>query len=272
MTVSSVPAGWYDDPQVLGQLRYFDGGAWTEHAMPRPAPTPEPPVAGQFVGQGFPVAPAYAQGYQSHPPKRGIPGSVAWIAAGVVAIVLVVGVLGGMAAKSRLAAPGPDLTLSLAAPQTVVGRTVSTSREAGQARTQMTPIIATSFAGLATTGPTKLEIYGPGGAAAPVRGAGYVVLVWAQVTKPFDQDRFAKGMLDGLTSAAAGGSRQTFSEPNGGKTVCSQSTPNGGTVSMVICAWLRSATGLVTTIEYDVPVDTVLADNRAVVASMTHVT
>ncbi len=25
------PAGWYPDPQVAGTMRYWDGGAWSEH-------------------------------------------------------------------------------------------------------------------------------------------------------------------------------------------------------------------------------------------------
>ena len=37
---------------------------------------------------------------------------------------------------------------------------------------------------------------------------------------------------------------------------------------MVQCAWIRSGTGLVVTIEHDVAVDVVLADDRGVVATM----
>lgn len=29
------PANWYDDPQMHGQLRYWDGSAWTEHRAPK---------------------------------------------------------------------------------------------------------------------------------------------------------------------------------------------------------------------------------------------
>lgn len=29
------PANWYDDPQAPGQLRYWDGSAWTEHRAPK---------------------------------------------------------------------------------------------------------------------------------------------------------------------------------------------------------------------------------------------
>jgi hypothetical protein len=40
------PAGWHDDPQGSGRLRYFDGMRWTNHyaeQMPQQAP-PAPPV------------------------------------------------------------------------------------------------------------------------------------------------------------------------------------------------------------------------------------
>ena len=30
-----VPPGWYPDPQVPHQLRYWDGAAWTAHVAPR---------------------------------------------------------------------------------------------------------------------------------------------------------------------------------------------------------------------------------------------
>ena len=36
-------AGWYPDPHGTGGTRWWDGGAWTEHAAPPPAPwTPTP--------------------------------------------------------------------------------------------------------------------------------------------------------------------------------------------------------------------------------------
>lgn len=37
------PSGWYPDPEQAGQLRYWDGTAWTEHRSPaRDAPTAQP--------------------------------------------------------------------------------------------------------------------------------------------------------------------------------------------------------------------------------------
>lgn len=36
----SAPAGWLPDPENLGQLRYWDGGKWTEHRSPAPEDAP----------------------------------------------------------------------------------------------------------------------------------------------------------------------------------------------------------------------------------------
>lgn len=52
----STPAGWYADPEHVGQQRYWDGSVWTEHRAP---------AAGPPVSPGQPVAPPAAsqQGY-----------------------------------------------------------------------------------------------------------------------------------------------------------------------------------------------------------------
>lgn len=42
--VGTIPAGWYADPSVPGQQRYWDGVAWTEHTAPG-APVPASPTA-----------------------------------------------------------------------------------------------------------------------------------------------------------------------------------------------------------------------------------
>lgn len=47
--MTQIASGWYDDPKGSGQLRYWDGIAWTEHLRPpaappvMPAPTMPPP-------------------------------------------------------------------------------------------------------------------------------------------------------------------------------------------------------------------------------------
>jgi Protein of unknown function (DUF2510) len=30
----AIAPGWYPDPQTAGQLRFWDGSAWTEHVQP----------------------------------------------------------------------------------------------------------------------------------------------------------------------------------------------------------------------------------------------
>ncbi len=53
-------AGWYPDPAGTAQLRYWDGGAWTEHTAPQqtpatdPAPSPAPPAAAGDGPAGIP--------------------------------------------------------------------------------------------------------------------------------------------------------------------------------------------------------------------------
>jgi hypothetical protein len=41
----SVPAGWYADPAGRYELRYWDGGAWTEHVSRAGQQYTDPPVA-----------------------------------------------------------------------------------------------------------------------------------------------------------------------------------------------------------------------------------
>ena len=44
-SVTSVPAGWYDDPSGRYQLRYWDAEAWTEHVSASGQQFKDPPVA-----------------------------------------------------------------------------------------------------------------------------------------------------------------------------------------------------------------------------------
>jgi hypothetical protein len=99
MTASTGPAaGWYDDPEVRGQKRYWDGVRWTEHrAVPHAAATPAP---------GTPTLPPVP----SPPvPRDRVVGAVA----GIVAVVGAMFVIGGLfpdflGAGSKFDGPGLD--------------------------------------------------------------------------------------------------------------------------------------------------------------------
>lgn len=41
--MTQIASGWYSDPKGSGQLRYWDGLAWTEHLRPPAAPVTMPP-------------------------------------------------------------------------------------------------------------------------------------------------------------------------------------------------------------------------------------
>jgi hypothetical protein len=70
--MSSFPvAGWYDDGATAGVLRWFDGAAWTELTMPRPAPDPAPAFGGLptvRLGQSLNLADHVTEGaeFQRH--------------------------------------------------------------------------------------------------------------------------------------------------------------------------------------------------------------
>ncbi len=46
-------AGWDDDPEDAGQLRYWDGSAWTSERRPRELPAPPPPPTSFTGGDGW---------------------------------------------------------------------------------------------------------------------------------------------------------------------------------------------------------------------------
>lgn len=77
-------AGWYDDPQDAGSLRYWDGVTWTEHTSPKQKPGLDQAGAagsGQQAGQYGAAPGAAGQAQQGHgqqgygqPGQYGAPG------------------------------------------------------------------------------------------------------------------------------------------------------------------------------------------------------
>jgi TM2 domain-containing membrane protein YozV len=81
-------AGWYPDPEVPGQQRYWDGTAWTEHrAIATPQPAPPGYVSAGYVqpGQG---QPGYGQpGYVVKPKDPAISVIVSIFVPGLGSII-----------------------------------------------------------------------------------------------------------------------------------------------------------------------------------------
>lgn len=305
-TTASGPApGWYADPGAPEQLRYFDGAAWTHHVAPRPAPDPATalapaPVAAPSSGttcehaaapaygatSGYAAAPAYgatsgygaAPAYGSGPAWASAPtaasrnaGVVRVIVTVVLAFVVLSGLVGGVRGvmKGRAAAqaaPGPALTLSTVAPETVVGRSPSTRASAAEDRLTMLAQLRAVLGAIPGSSPAQMEIYGTGPKSTPARGLGIVMVAWTASSTPFGQDEFAEGFADGAVKASAGRTITTTA-PDGGVVVCHDSVQQVGPTT--VCVWARSGTGLVMLWEYDVPTDTVRQDLAGVVAQMT---
>lgn len=47
--VTQTPAGWFPDPQMPGQLRYWDGASWTAHTQPGGVAAARPNADGAVV-------------------------------------------------------------------------------------------------------------------------------------------------------------------------------------------------------------------------------
>lgn len=80
----ATPAGWFPDPRVPGQVRYWDGMAWTEHTSPMQQGVPTPPPA---ASPGQPLAPVSASGGKNWLIRHPI-----W--SGVIALVVIAMIAG----------------------------------------------------------------------------------------------------------------------------------------------------------------------------------
>src|SRR5512132_2078248 len=74
MTTPPTPAGWYPDPEQAGQLRYWDGGTWTEHRSP--AQEPAAPTAQEQIDEPTPPQSAGHGGAHRAPEPEAEPLSV----------------------------------------------------------------------------------------------------------------------------------------------------------------------------------------------------
>jgi hypothetical protein len=86
MSNNQAPAGWFPDPEVPGQLRYWDGVQWTEHRSPMSGGQPAP--------QGQPFAGNQPAPVTQPAPARRVPGTWWQWTLGVLALLIVLGALG----------------------------------------------------------------------------------------------------------------------------------------------------------------------------------
>ena len=103
-------AGWYDDPNLPGTLRWWDGTAWTEHthqvespapvqAEAQPQPAPQPTSAATYAGMVDQPVPT-----STEPSSQGLP-ALMWLAI----VIGIVGLLAGVAAANYYTVPAHSL-------------------------------------------------------------------------------------------------------------------------------------------------------------------
>jgi hypothetical protein len=91
----SPPAGWYPDPKLPSQLRYWDGTTWTAHTAP--AAMPPPPPGPNFLSQ---ISPLQAGESDDATLIRRLAlyerlSGWAWLTLGILQVLTVIGILAG---------------------------------------------------------------------------------------------------------------------------------------------------------------------------------
>jgi hypothetical protein len=147
MTSPTPPPGWHPDPSEPGLIRYWDGTQWTEHAQPATETTAEEPAPTGAAEPG-------------QPDQAGVP-RVVKIIGGIVAAVVVIGVLGAVFGEDE-----PSDDSRAAAPST-------TSRAAAQQTSTPAPS-ATTPPATTTVQPSRTMTTTSAVAAAPPATATYL--------------------------------------------------------------------------------------------------
>lgn len=95
MSSAMPPAGWYDDPEYSGQLRWWDGTAWTNDRRPatQPQQAPAPAMAGEQAGSAGWGSSTYDAASYTRPDAGVVPGELASPGDRLVAVLIDVGVI-----------------------------------------------------------------------------------------------------------------------------------------------------------------------------------
>jgi hypothetical protein len=101
----AAPVGWYPDPNMPAQLRYWDGTAWTAHTSPAAMPPPPPAYGGptwtqQADGLGARLAPPWPGENSDDAAIRRIAtyercSGWAWLVLGIIQVLTVLGIIAG---------------------------------------------------------------------------------------------------------------------------------------------------------------------------------
>jgi len=237
MTEGQTPAGWYDDGR--GQLRWYDGTAWTEHVHPLPTPEPAPaatqPAAAQpAAAQPAAAAPAAAAPAAAAPAAQAAPAAAAGTAIGqpgshtqgdpweaptpiyrkpwflIAAVIVVLAVLGGIYALSSSSDDDTNTVTQVpsatsAAPTT--GATGGTGTTGGTSAFGADASTVATKAGCTGSTPVAASATSTAPGAAPsskvtctLNGTPYTVVTWATAADQAAPGSLAKAFTQPVTA------------------------------------------------------------------------